>query len=162
MPTLYLLCGVPGAGKTTVRNRLVAEINCHTDATGEPRQAIEACPDEHVAGLHALNGRGYPGNLAKAWAVTWQQYGQDLAARWGVLIWDSTMLTPVDRSPVINLALGFGWQVIAVPIEAPPEVCRARNAAREPWRRVPDEVMDRMIAAWTPPTLAEGFSGIMK
>jgi predicted kinase len=44
MPTLFLLCGLPGAGKTTLARQLECE-----------RRALRLCPDEWIAALYGAD-----------------------------------------------------------------------------------------------------------
>ena len=71
---------------------------------------------------------------------------------------DATNLTRLHRRPFIELALRYGAKVEAVWFATPLEACLERNAGRE--RRVPEDVMHAMAAAFEPPSEEEGFTRI--
>ncbi len=69
---------------------------------------------------------------------------------------DATHLTPRERRPYVKMGQIFGCSVEAVYFDVPLEVCRERNRRRR--RMVPEDVLERMAAKLTPPTVEEGFS----
>ena len=71
---------------------------------------------------------------------------------------DATSLTPSERRPYFRLALRHGYQMEAIYVDVPWEVCRRRNRARD--RRVPEEAMRRLAKKLSPPTREEGFRKI--
>lgn len=78
-------------------------------------------------------------------------------------VWfDATMVRRLDRRVLIDAARAAAVPVDAVWLDTPEAVCRARNAARSPERRVPDDVFARMAVALRaePPTVAEGFRAV--
>jgi predicted kinase len=52
----------------------------------------------------------------------------------------------------------YGCAVEAIFFDVPLEVCRERNRGRR--RVVPEDVLERMAAKLTPPTIEEGFSAV--
>jgi len=71
---------------------------------------------------------------------------------------DATHLTPRERRPYVKMGQIFGCSVEAVHFDVPLEVCRERNRRRG--RMVPEDVLERMAAKLTPPTVEEGFSAV--
>ena len=71
---------------------------------------------------------------------------------------DATHLIPEERRPYVEIAEWFGCDVEALFFNAPPAVCRARNAGRP--RVVPDDAMERMALKLIPPEMSEGFARI--
>ena len=63
-----------------------------------------------------------------------------------------------ERRPYVKMGQIFGCAVEAVFFDVPLEVCRRRNRGRG--RVVPEDVLERMAAKLTPPTIEEGFSAI--
>jgi len=71
---------------------------------------------------------------------------------------DATHLTPEERRPYVAIGKSYGCEVEAVFFDVPLEVCRERNARRH--RVVPDDVLAKMAAKLTPPSVAEGFDRV--
>jgi predicted kinase len=73
---------------------------------------------------------------------------------------DATNLTVAERAPYLGIGRSYGCEVEALFFDVPLEVCRERNAQRH--RVVPDAAMEKMAARLSPPTLAEGFTRVMR
>jgi predicted kinase len=73
---------------------------------------------------------------------------------------DATNLTVADRAPYLGIGRSYGCEVEALFFDVPLEVCRERNAQRH--RVVPDAALEKMAARLTPPTLAEGFTRVVR
>jgi len=85
---------------------------------------------------------------------------QRLALARPVTYIDATNLTPQERRPYIAIGAAFGCEVEALFFDAPPAVCRERNARRA--RVVPDEALAKMQERLAPPTIAEGFTRVTR
>jgi predicted kinase len=73
---------------------------------------------------------------------------------------DNTNPAPEDRAGLITAARAAGVSVRAVWVDTPPEVCLARNDAREGRVRVPLPGVLATRARFVPPTTAEGFDRV--
>ncbi|MBL8213273.1 MAG: ATP-binding protein [Bryobacterales bacterium] len=73
---------------------------------------------------------------------------------------DATNLSTRERRTWIKLAQLYGAEVHAVFFDTPLEVCKQRNRARS--RNVPEDVIDMMAARMRPPSIAEGFTEVMR
>lgn len=72
---------------------------------------------------------------------------------------DATHLTIEERRPYVNIARWYGCELEALFFDVPLEVCRERNRLRN--RIVPEEAMEMMAAKLTPPSMEEGFTGVI-
>jgi predicted kinase len=81
-----------------------------------------------------------------------------LALRRPVTYLDATHLTARERRPYVKMGQLYGCAVEAIFFDVPLEVCRERNRGRR--RVVPEDVLERMAAKLTPPTIEEGFSAV--
>jgi len=138
-----ILVGLPASGKTTYVNR---------DGYG----AI-FCPDNLLRNPKTKKYDWSKKRAAWAWAEMYRWFGKWLRYGQGNCVWEATNTKAILRSPIINIAKGFGCRVEAVYFKTPLRTCRARNRQRTPDRRVPEATMLAMHEALTPPSRAEGF-----
>ena len=75
---------------------------------------------------------------------------------------DNTNPTRSARARFVGPARACGYEVIAYHVEASATDALARNAQREPARRVPDKAVLGTLAKLSPPTYDEGFSAIYR
>lgn len=89
---------------------------------------------------------------------TWLHYNE----KPNCIYFDATFVSAKSRKPVIRMAQQYNTPVEAVVMQTSIEVCKQRNALREPDRRVPDQTLclmaQKMIAGR--PRESEGFSKI--
>ncbi len=71
---------------------------------------------------------------------------------------DATNLTRAERRHYLRIAKQFGCETEAIFLDAPLEVCQARNRRRG--RRVPEAAILRLARRLQPPALEEGFRKI--
>src|SRR5688572_10886729 len=147
MPTLFLMIGLPGAGKTTLAKQLERE-----------RPALRLTPDEWLARLYDVPVDGAPTERQRASveSLMW-----DLAARalrLGVdVVLDFGFWSRAERDAFRARARALGARVELRFCDAPREVLiqrlDARNAALPPGAYgVSREELDRFILWFEPPT----------
>jgi predicted kinase len=134
-----VLVGLPGSGKSTYLERL----------------GVRALSSDAVRGLLA-DDETDQGIHREVFATLRYLLRRRLALKRQVTYLDATHLTPRERRPYVTMGQIFGYSVEAVHFDVPLEVCRERNRRRG--RMVPEDVLDRMAAKLTPPTVEEGFS----
>ena len=71
---------------------------------------------------------------------------------------DATNLSPHERRQWIKMAKSFGYEVQAVFLDVPLEVCLDRN--RQRYRSVSEDIMRKMAERLKPPVFEEGFAKI--
>lgn len=113
----------------------------------------------HLAGTHVEVSKDHWPNARRREARQRRVVAELLAAGSSVVV-DNTSPAPEDRAPLVAAAREAGVPVRAVLMDTAPEVCRARNDARDGQARVPLVGLFATRARFVPPTIAEGFERI--
>jgi predicted kinase len=141
MATLFMLCGLPGAGKTTLAKRL------------ERAGARCFVLDELVA---AASGEKSEDDLSQQVAErAWEGIGEALrAGRDVVLDWGFDSRQERDETRARASALGAGVRLIFLDL---PKSELSRRLASRPWPRVTDAELDLWSAQFEAPAADEVF-----
>lgn len=148
-----MMIGLPGSGKSTWADRLMAE---------RPGYRLIATDDirAQLYGNAAIQGE---------WMAIWRTVLQQLHESYRAIsegtasgvVYDATNVRRRHRREFIQAAQGVGYQpLIGVWIDTPLMVCLERNLARS--RQVPSAVIEKMHRQLTaaPPTVAEGIDDL--
>jgi predicted kinase len=150
MPTVYVLVGVPGAGKSTwIRNQDWAKdcaivstdmwVEMEAERVGKTYSEIF---DEYMP--HAVKLMANHVELAR-------DKGMDI-------IWDQTSTTVASRRKKFNMLPNYHAVAVVFPTPEPAEL--ERRLASRPGKNIPWAVMQGMISGLKVPTEAEGFDEI--
>ena len=143
-PSLILLVGIPGSGKTTYAEKYVKE---HPNTIHISSDQIRA----ELWGNAATQGdNNEVFSLMQSRTIEALNNGQSV-------VYDATNITRKDRSYIIALCPKF-VKIECHIIWAPIETCIERDAARE--RTVGKEVIDRMLKRFQPVWFDEGIEEI--
>lgn len=143
-PSLILLVGIPGSGKTTYANDYI-EQNSNTIHLSSDAIRKELYGDENI--------QGNPGDvfsLMQKRAIEALNNGNDV-------IYDATNITRKDRAGIIGVCPKF-VKIECHIIWAPIEVCIERDSKRE--RTVGKEVIDRMLKRFQAPWYDENIDNL--
>ena len=143
-PTLILLVGLPGAGKTTYAKKYVAD-NDNTMHLSSDLIRQELWGDEAIQGD---NNKVF--SLMHDMTITALNHGKSV-------VYDATNITRKDRAFIISKCPKFA-KIEAHIVWAPIETCIERDAARE--RTVGKDVIDRMLKRFHAPYYDEGIDEI--
>lgn len=150
MPTVYVLVGVPGAGKSTwIRNQDWAQ-DCavvSTDAFVDQEAKRQGKTYNEVF-------KDYMPTAVKLMAdqvVQAREAGQDI-------IWDQTSTTVASRKKKFNMLPNYHAVAVVFPTPEPAEL--ERRLAGRPGKNIPWAVMQGMISGLKVPTEEEGFDEI--
>ena len=145
MNKLYMLVGIPGAGKSTwVKRNRSSEVLISPDLFLEDKYGYEWTPKR----------------ASEAWANAYQRFATCLQQEQSV-VWDATFITSQDRAAPLNIAKAFGYHVVAVFLDTPLQVCLSRNAKRKRLP-VPRDKIEMMRRRLRPPTTEEGFDEVVR
>jgi protein phosphatase len=144
VPCLIVLVGPPGSGKTTWARRNGRGM-VHVSQDG----LIDAITPDGFEHVYRPIYREAEDALARA----------ALQARHTVIV-DRTNRTRVHRERWLQIAREASYPAIAVVMTTTEALCRKRNAKRAPGRRLSEERMERMLAAFEPVRSDEGFVSI--
>lgn len=143
-PSLIVLVGIPGSGKTTYAEKYIKE---HPNAIHLSSDLIR----KELWGSEATQGdNNEVFSLMQSRAIEALNNGQNV-------VYDATNITRKDRSYIITLCPKFA-KIECHIIWAPIETCIERDAARE--RTVGKEVIDRMLKRFQAPYYDEGIQEI--
>lgn len=159
MNNLYVLCGIPGCGKSTwVKNRMAENISS-TDpkwayvSRDEVRFSMITEEDDYFSKEKQVFEEFVNricGNLSDAWTQN--------------VIADATHLNEISRDKLINAIRrkrpNLPLHITMVYFDIPLEVCKFRNDKREGRAHVPDEVMNKMYIQLEFPKLRKGLEAI--
>lgn len=149
MPKLYMLVGVPGAGKSTwIKN--------HADGA-----AMVLSTDDKIEAAARAQGKTYSEVFKDEIKSATTGMAQDLlrALRDGRdIIWDQTNITRKSRKEKLARIPG-SYEKIAVFFPTPQDL-KQRLASR-PGKEIPEPVILSMINQLDPPSKEEGFDKII-
>ena len=143
-PSLILLVGIPGSGKTTYAetyNRVRPNIHLSSDLIRKELWGNEATQGDNNEVFSLMQSR----------AIEALNNGK-------TVVYDATNITRKDRSYIISLCPKF-VKIECHIIWAPIETCIERDAARE--RTVGKEVINRMLKRFQAPWYDEGIDKIV-
>ena len=146
---LIVLVGISGAGKSTFADKYLSE---HPDtkylSSDKLRAAIGKDESDQTV-THII----FP--------IIKRNTEEYLKAGKNVMI-DATSLNPRERKDYLDAARKYDVDAIAYVFERTKEELMANQEKRKAGggRRVPDEILDRMIAKYVRPTTSEGFTEI--
>ena len=147
MADLYLMCGVPGAGKSTFLKNHIKENNTKVISRDKIRFSIVKPNEEYFS------------HEDEVLEIFWKQINEALAAGKDTFV-DQTSLTPRARKWLLQHVEGYTYANI-VWIDEDLEICLERNEMRRGTRAyVPENVIRRMHHQFIEPSLDEGFDYI--
>ena len=149
MANLYLMCGVPGCGKSTFLKSIIKPNNSVIISRDAIRFSIVK-PDEE-----------YFSHEDEVLEIFWNQINEALAANKTVYV-DQTSLTPRARKWLLQHITGYEHANL-IWIDEDLETCLERNEKRKGTRAyVPRGVIRRMFSQFIEPSLEEGFYRIFR
>ena len=149
MANLYLMCGVPGCGKSTFLKNIIKTNNSVIISRDTIRFSIVK-PDEE-----------YFSHEDEVLEIFWNQINEALAANNTVYV-DQTSLTPKARKWLLQHVTGYEHANL-IWIDEDLETCLERNEKRKGTRAyVPRGVIHRMFSQFVEPSLEEGFYRIFR
>ena len=143
-PTLTILCGIPGSGKTTYAKKYIDE---HPNTIHLSSDSIRA---------ELYGNESAQGNPAEVFSIM-QQRAVDTLNNGQSVVYDCTSITRKDRAGIISSCPKF-TKIECHVVWAPIETCVERDAARG--RTVGKEVIDRMLKRFQSPFYDEGIDEI--
>ena len=144
MADLYLMCGIPGSGKSTFLKNRVKKNNTTIISRDKIRFLIVK-PDEE-----------YFSHEDEVLEIFWKQINEALTTGKNVFV-DQTSLTPRARKWLLQHVTGYTYANL-IWIDETLETCLERNEERRGTRAyVPRSVVRRMYNQFIEPSLDEGF-----
>lgn len=186
-PTLYVLIGVPGAGKSTVAKKISEKEDAAIFSSDDIREewyhdanlqySDEIAAPELPNAIQKETERrkrkyDFPNPISekdielmkiricntKVFAELNKRITERLKSGKNA-IYDATNVSINNRKHIINDYKSIA-KIVGVNVVVDKETAKQRNSQRE--RKVPEEVIDSMFDRYQTPTLAEGFSEIVQ
>ena len=146
MAKLFLMCGIPGSGKSTwAKNHL------HKNAQYVSRDDIRFS--------YIAEGEEYFSREGEVWETFVKTINTNLELGYDTFA-DATHINPASRKKLLNQIKNYE-SVEAIFIDTPLSIALERNELRKDTERyVPRSVIRRMSSQLEEPTFLEGFSAI--
>ena len=167
-PLRVALVGNPNCGKTALFNLLTGarqKVANYAGVTVERKEGRFATPSGRRVRLLDLPGAYSLESTSPDERVTHDvlrgRYPGEAAPDLIVCVADATNLEPVPRQRLLEMARELGRPAVAIVLDVPPDVARARNLARA--RTVPPHVLDlhyERFRAARDVLATEGFTAI--
>jgi predicted kinase len=148
MPTIYIMIGIAGVGKSTYARKLSSKTGAVIISSDEVCKAMYH--NEKVMG----NDK-YIFKRMRKMAIEEINKGNDV-------IIDATNLTPRRRGTYCRGIEFKNCRKVAILMKRPLKICKSQNAKRDESQRVPNNMIYLMSRALIEPTLDEGFDAIWK
>lgn len=145
MADLYIMCGLPGSGKSTFAKELAEKENAIIVSTDSIRQ--EFYGNEEIQG-----------DTEKVFKKAYIDILNNLNRNNNV-IFDATNINFKSRIDIVKRYKKYADKIICVFRATPYEVCLERNSKRD--RKVPEQVIRRMYEHFFVPQMYEGFDRII-
>ncbi len=143
-PTLTLLVGVPGSGKTTWANKNHKE--------------NEVVLSSDLIRKELFNDETNQENNKLVFTTLYNRARELLKSGKSVII-DATNVTIKDRSRALNNFKNFAVSKVAIVFKTATDICKFRDKNRT--RTVGEEVIDKFTEKFINPTKEEGFDEII-
>ena len=151
MPTLYMLIGVPGSGKSTW-------VRSNADPC-----AIIASSDDYIEAMAAREGKTYSEVFDQHIKAAIQHVNTTVAtavSKGQDIIVDQTNLTVKSRKPKLAV-IPDEYEKIAVVFPTPNDDEWKRRLASRPGKTIPSNILLGMKSSMQMPTEAEGFDEVI-
>lgn len=150
MPVLYVLIGVPAAGKSTWVSQQTWADSCAVIST-------DHYVDRFASRLGQTYNQVFRKVMPRAIRLMMRAVRQ-AQARGQDIVWDQTNLTRASRTRKFRILPEY--RAIAVVFAEPAAEEHARRLTSRPGKRIPPTVLASMIQSYEPPDEAEGFEEI--
>jgi predicted kinase len=144
VPSLIILVGPPGSGKSTW-------------AKQNGRGAVHVSQDDLI---DAISPDGFDHIYRPVYCAAEDAIAREALEQGHTVIVDRTNRTCAHRHRWLEIAREADCPVVALTMRASFSLCRERNRQRQDQRRLSEERMERMIAAFEPVRPDEGFTAI--
>lgn len=152
MPTLYVLVGVPGSGKSSwVANQMF-----------DWNRTVVASTDNYVEQVAKSQGKTYSEVFKSAMPTAIKHMTKtvnDAVKNNYDIIWDQTSTSIESRVKKLRM-VPDNYRKIAVVFPTPDSEEHQRRLANRPGKVIPKSVIDQMQASMVTPTTAEGFDEV--
>lgn len=142
-PTVTLLVGIPGSGKTTWAN------NNHKEN--------EVVLSSDLIRKELFNDETNQENNKLVFTTLYKR-ARNLIKQGKSVIIDATNVTVNDRARALNNFAGLDVYKIAIVFKTEPDICKVRDKLRA--RTVGEEVINKFVEKFTNPKSEEGFNEI--
>lgn len=154
MPKFIMLIGVPGSGKSTLRNAL-------TDQNGLVPDAQVLSTDDLIEGIAAAKNSSYDaefkGNIKAATRWVLQRITTLASAADVDVVLDQTNITAKSRASKLAPFMTQDWERHAFVVEAPHREELDRRLNGRAGKTIPRRVVDSMLENLQVPDHNEGF-----
>jgi predicted kinase len=154
-PTLYMLVGVPGSGKSTWITSKFDHVDVHDDM-------IVASTDDFINVAAVLLGKTYDevfkDTIKNAEKMMYQGVTRAVEGNCDI-IWDQTNLTRKTRAKKL-IMIPDRYRKVAVVFPTPEPEELGRRLASRPGKTIPQHVINSMIQTFQHPEYDEGFDEI--
>ena len=141
---LYVLCGVPGCGKSTLAEEIGRCMESKLVSRDAIRFSILKEDDEYFANENLVFKRYM------------KLINEGLSKDFSVIA-DATHITPTNRRKLLSNLTFEPLKIVCFYFNLPLEVCLKRNNQREGKARVPEFVIKQMYDRFKIPEYSEGF-----